>query len=343
MNSTGSYIICNSPAAQFIGKNEKPKDYTDQQLMYKSTLADDERILTYFEITPHGAIRHFATGLWIKSEVREISNGSAVALKEGPYPPDADLIKNFSFTFTDKNRWKHDLSEMYIQPEGNSVHNGARLMAYPLDDNAGHCDEFRLTRVNFNQLEFDINQKKIADREAQFANSSDGQAVLAAATAAATGNEERTELIEITWADPAKVCIGMNRLMISTFSDPVKNLSLSLDGYYSLSDEADKNETWSFSQADPSAAKPHDDDCIFGSQLKIVSKAGMHLSCNAQGQFSCEDGPGAIWDILLADKHMFYIVNHAFPFALARFNTEIRLLPKATPPNTSLYWNVYDK
>jgi len=340
---TGSYIICNSPPAEFIGKNEKPKDYTNQQLMYKASLDDSERILTYFEITKHGAIRHFTTDLWIMSEIADVSNGSAVALKAGPNPPSADMIRRFSFTFTDKNRWKHDLSEMYIQPEGNSVHNGARLMAYPLDDNAAHSDEFRLTPVNFNQLQFDVNQKAIADKEAAFATSSDGQALLVAATAAATGNEERTELIEITWADPAKVCIGMNRLMLATFSDPVKNLSLSNDGFYSLSDEADVNETWRLFQADHIMPKPHDDDYIFGSQLKIVSKSGKNLSCTADGRFSTEDGPGAVWDILIADKHMYYIANHAYPFALARFNHEVRLLPKATPPDESLYWNVYDK
>jgi hypothetical protein len=313
----------------------------DECLHYKDQLDEKDRVSTYFELVRTGVIRHLVSGLYIMSEGSKIDVGYNLKLKQGPIPEDGDTIKNFSFTFTDKKLWKHNLSGLYIQPEGGSVHSGAKLAAYDYEEGKSQTPlsamEFILPKIQSEQVQKDLDGKKMSDEETAFLNSSDGIA-LSANNRVMQGEEE---IIEIGFADPAKIELGINVLMISTFNNPVLNLSLNCDNAFSLTYEnGNDDENWSLTMANPNLIRPKDQNEIYGSELKIINEFGKCLACNEQGELCCDDGPGAVWNILKADDHTkYFIVNHAYPYALARFQNAVKLVPKTSKPHDgTMYW-----
>lgn len=335
VRSSGMFVCAASP--------EQQGDITKHFLFYQSSLGDDERIYSYFELLSSGVIRHFATGLYVMSEIDDISNGYAIALRQGPVPETREMAVNFGFTFTDKNFWQHNKSGLYVQPEGSSAHSGAKLMTYPLPVDGHAHMEFRMTPVPYERLTADLERKNMLDAEAKFATSSDGIALEKAALNA--GNRERESLVEMNYADIACIELGINRLTIATFADPVKNLSISNTGVYSLQLHSDEAETWSIFMSDPNLPRPRDSDSVYGRQIQIRNFLGKPLSCTSDGRLCCDEGAGDVWNVLLADKNMYFIVNNAFPFALSRWNDNLTLVPKTTPadPAGTMYWNIYNQ
>ena len=329
-NLIGSYIIANPASGQ-------------NSIHYTDRLGDGERILTYFEITKTGVMRHFSTGKYVMSEGSHIDVGYTLALKDGPTPEDAYTIQNFGFSFTDTNLWKHNLSGLYIQPEGNSVHNGAKLAAHKYDEERSQTYatdiQFVLENISYEQLKLDMNAKKVADEELAFLNSSDGLA-LASANA---GNQD-TEIIQVSLADPAMIELGVNRLIVATYANPVLNLSLNLADRYSITESADSEETWSLVKTSNTFPSPPGKNIIYSNEIQIVNEVGKCLACNVQGELCCDsEGPGTIWDILQAETGKYFIVSHHYPYTLARFYDKLMLVPKNSDPTEgTLYWTIYN-
>jgi len=122
-----------------------------------------------------------------------------------PTPEDQD---KFSLRLTEDHFLLHTKSGLYIQSESNSLHNGTRLVPYPRRDGDTDQFKFKVTLVDLNELQREIDNNSIRQKDINFYSSSDGRALAASNVALEMGNEERLSKVTIMESDCARIQLG---------------------------------------------------------------------------------------------------------------------------------------
>ena len=288
---------------------------------------------SFFEVMIDGTITHIDSELKVKGESNGIRCGLALALQpEDNGPPEV-------FRFDDHGgglHWRHEGSKTLMQPGGNTIHVGARVLAmedFTHVDNALVDVRFKLTQVPMSVLELEWQKKQMRDDKLAFENSSDGRLVMmrnkGIPTEAINANVQRT----VGECDPATIEVGLNRLRIATTGNPVMNLSVR--NTLSLHSTAEKDtEMWRLDVAHhiPGANSiPTGPNQVYGAAVTITNTtSGNKLAVNSNGQLCCsrsEDDKANAWTMLDAGESMLFLVNIEKQVALANLGGMICLEP----------------
>ena len=317
------------------------EDKTGGVLMYSGKVMKSD-IRSFFEIVEHGCIRHVDTGFLLGGESSEVRFGLAIALKA------TDPDPKYAFDFDANGYWRHPKTTGLMQPAGNKVYEGARLLVNEDftksgADNASTDARFTQLQVPVSVLEWEWRKKQLRDDQRAFENSSDGRIAKMRAMGILEDNDGDGAL-SVMEANPCKVEVGhLNKLRIATNGNPVQNLSVR--NTLSLTKLADITEMWSMIAVSdvPGVVLnvPVDKGEVWGGAVQLKSKeTGFTLAMNDQGQLCHSDTTHNIWQVLDAGDSRVFILNLDLRCALASNGGIVQVLSIESTRVEDMRWYI---
>ena len=307
-------------------------------LIYSGKVArSDIRSFFYFH---DGCLKHADTGLLVKGESGgRVKIGLALALQKGD--PSEDSV----MTFDDAGYLRHSRTGALMQPGGNTVHEGARLLAMDdfLDsDNALVDIRFQRLPVPSSVLEYEWQRKLIRDDQKAFDNSSDGKLYRMQRLGIPRGDINERIVRTVAMSEPTNIIVGSNKLRIATDGNPVLNLSVQYT--LSLNELVDDTEVWSLTQAANAPGAEYitlGSREVFGGGVIIKNHSnGYTLAMNEHAQLCHSDTLHNIWQILDAGDDRVFILNLDFRFALASQGGLIQCLTADANKVDHMLWSI---
>ena len=309
-------------------------------LIYSGKVAKSD-IRSFFYFQDGKYLRHVDSGLLISGESGRVRIGLALALQSGSPDEDAEL------TFDGDGYLRHPKTNALIQPGGNTIHEGARLMAMDdfLDsDNALVDIRFQTTLVPESILEFEFQRKLVRDDQRAFENSSDGK-IYRMQQMGIPLNDINANIIQtVAMSDPLKsIDVGMtNKMRIATNSNPVLNLSV--QSTLSLSAVTNDTEVWSIVQSANAPGLEHvtsGQGEVFGGGVVIRNQSnGFTLAMNEQGQLCHSETAHNVWQVLDAGDSRVFLLNLDLRFALSNHGGLIQVLTADSPKVEQMLWSI---
>lgn len=304
-------------------------------LNYEQDVAIDNSA-SHFQFMSNKNIYHPQSGLYVASESGDVDPGLNLALKRITPGP------RYAFVFDPKSQHlTHERSGRVIQPAENSVHHGARLV---VDDdmtgtNSGFVDCRFVTRVVPSHIIAKCEKEDaLLKEEAKLVASSDGKRAREDKLGV-TAAKEDNRLSGITVSEASEAYLTPQRRMrISTFGNPVKNLSCKSG--LSLTPVCEEDEMWSIFPADPPVygSDPNLMSCV---RVYIQNNQGANLAVNGNMQLCYHPTEGALWNILNAGTPKMFIVNTHYPVCLGVTAGMLRLEPTNINIIEGMYWTIY--
>lgn len=309
-------------------------------LIYSGKVAKSD-IRSFFYFQDGKYLRHVDSGLLVSGESGRVRIGLALALQSGSPDEDAEL------TFDGDGYLRHPKTNALIQPGGNTIHEGARLMAmddFLNSDNALVDIRFQTTLVPKSILEFEFQRKLVRDDQRAFENSSDGK-IYRMQQMGIPLNDINANIIQtVAMSDPLKsIDVGItNKMRIATNSNPVLNLSV--QSTLSLSAVTNDTEVWSIVQSANAPGLEHvtsGQGEVFGGGVVIRNQSnGFTLAINEQGQLCHSETAHNVWQVLDAGDSRVFLLNLDLRFALSNLGGLIQVLTADSPKVEQMLWSI---
>ena len=312
---------------------------TGSCLIYRGTI-DTSTMMSFFELCADGTITHIDSQLKVKGESGNVVCGLALALQP------ASTSQNEFFHFDEDGHWRHENSKTLMQPAGNAVIAGAKVMAMEDFTKAGNAltdCRVSLVAVPLTILKAEWEKKRKYNQALAFDMSSDGRITKLRAKGVGTEDEDAVGRA-VNECNPAIIEVGMCGFRISTRENPVRNLSAK-DGL-SLSPMAENTEVWQLKGANhvPGATAMR---CVGGNKLNgvavVVSNLnGETLAVNNTLQL-CYSAKANTWTILDGGESSAILVNIDFKVALVSVGGMIALKPAYEENISGHLWSIHSQ
>lgn len=327
--------IMDTTSGMVIGPGENKGGST---LIYRRTI-DTSTFMSFFELCTDGTISHFDSQLKISGESGDVVCGLALALQANSNPE--------VFQFDEDGYWRHVGSKTLMQPAGNAVIAGAKVMAMEDFTKVGNAltdCRVSLVTVPLAILKAEWEKKQKMDQDLAFEMSSDGR--IAKLRAKGVGPEDVNASAEraVGECDPAIIEVGMRGFRIATAGNPV--LHLSARNVLSLQSLAGEAEVWQVHAAQhvPNAAAMSkvDESKIYGVAVVVSNLNGETLAVNSSLQL-CYCATANVWTILDGGESSVILVNTDFKVALVYVGGMIALKPAYECGITGHRWSIHQQ
>ena len=331
MDTTSGMVI--GPSAGWTEEKE------GSALIYRRTI-DTSTLMSFFELCEDGTITHIDSQLKVKGESGEVVNGLALALQ----PASSSQNKPEVFRFDEEGYWRHEGSKTLIQPAGNAVIMGARVLAMEDFTKAGNSlVDCRVTCVTvpLAVVKVEWAKKQKMEEVLAFDMSSDGRMAKQRATGIGTEDVNATVDKAVEECDPAIIEVGIRGFRIATTGNPVLNLSAK--DTISLDSLAGDKEAWKLEVVKHVPGATTVDvgkNKIYAAAVTISNANGETLAVNNSLQL-CYSTKASAWTFLDGGESSMILVNIDYKVALVCVGGMIALKSAYEEGITGHRWSIH--